>query len=339
MEYLILIPIFIVIIYGMYLLNKNPKLNAILVGIAIIAITVVLFFVLQRYLTTPKNLVTLLVVDTLIIFILLRLEHKITLLFLFLFIVSIGLLLFLSYKYQETSIYISFLIATIFLLAENNQIFMRKSYEESATEYQNKILEKQVEEVQHIYLTMRSWRHDYHNHLQKLKAHIMMDQIKEANQYLNELEIDLDNVNQLVESGNINLDAILNSKISLAIKNKIQINYKAIVPKKLTISDIDLCVLIGNLIDNAVDACEKIKDDRLKFTRLYIGVFKQQLYISVSNSTNEIIKKLDDEYITTKRGNHGHGLKRINNIVNKYGGFINRQNEPGVFASEVLLPL
>ncbi len=339
MEYLMLIPISIVIIYGMYLLNKNPKLNAILVGITIIAITVVLFFVLQRYLTTPKNLVTLLVVDTLIIFILLRLEHKITLLFLLLFIVSVGLLLFLSYKYQETSIYISFLIATIFLLAENNQIFMRKSYEESATEYQNKILEKQVEEVQHIYLTMRSWRHDYHNHLQKLKAHIMMDQIKEANQYLNELEIDLDNVNQLVESGNINLDAILNSKISLAIKNKIQINYKAIVPKKLTISDIDLCVLIGNLIDNAVEACEKIKDDRLKFTRLYIGVFKQQLYISVSNSTNEIIKKLDDEYITTKRGNHGHGLKRINNIVNKYGGFINRQNEPGVFVSEVLLPL
>lgn len=339
MEYLILIPIFIVIIYGMYLLRTNPKLNAILIGIMIIVITAVLFFVFQRYITTTKNLVTLLVVDTLIIFVLLRLEHKITLLFLLLFIVSIWLLLFLSYKYQKTSIYISFLIAMLFLLAENNQIFMRKSYEESATEYQNKILDKQVEEVQNIYLTMRSWRHDYHNHLQKLKAHIMMNQIKEANQYLNELEIDLDNVNQLVESGNINFDAILNSKISLAIKNKIQINYKAIVPKKLTVSDIDLCVLIGNLIDNAVEACEKMKGDRPKFIRLYIGVFKRQLYISVSNSTNEIIKKLDEEYITTKRGNHGHGLKRINNIVNKYGGFINRQNEPGVFASEVLLPL
>lgn len=216
---------------------------------------------------------------------------------------------------------------------------MRKSYEESATEYQNKILDKQVEEVQNIYLTMRSWRHDYHNHLQKLKAHIMMDQIKEANQYLNELEIDLDNVNQLVESGNINLDAILNSKLSLAIKNNIDINYKAKVPKKLAISDIDLCVLIGNLIDNAVEACEKIKDNNSKFVRVYIGIFKKQLYISVSNSTNEIIRKLDAEYISSKRGNHGHGLKRINNIVDKYEGFINRQNEPRVFVSEVLLPL
>ena len=216
---------------------------------------------------------------------------------------------------------------------------MRKTYEEAATEYQNKILDKQVEEVQNIYLTMRSWRHDYHNHLQKLKAHIMMDQIKETNQYLNELEIDLDNVNQLVESGNINLDAILNSKISLALKSNVEINYKAQVPEKLTVSDIDLCVLIGNLIDNAVEACDKIKVGSKKFIRIYIGILKKQLYITVSNSTIEIIRKLDEEYITTKRGNHGHGLKRINNIVNKYDGFINRQNEPGVFVTEVLLSL
>jgi sensor histidine kinase regulating citrate/malate metabolism len=227
----------------------------------------------------------------------------------------------------------------VYLLAENNQTLMKKSYEEIAAKYQNKILDKQVEEVQNIYLTMRSWRHDYHNHLQKLKAHIVMDQINEANAYLNELEIDLDKVNQLVDSGNVNLDAILNSKLSLAIKNHVDIKYDAKVPKKLTISDIDLCVLIGNLIDNAVEACEKIKDFSPKFIRLYIGVFKQQLYISVTNSTNEVVRKLDDEYITRKRGNHGHGLKRINNIVNKYDGFINRQNEPKVFVSEVLLPL
>ncbi|WP_081909967.1 sensor histidine kinase [Candidatus Izimaplasma bacterium HR1] len=320
-------------------MNKNQQLNALIIGVVIIISTVVTFFLLKSSLSLSNNLITLLVADTLIIFFLLRLENKITLIFLILFISSIGLLVFLSYKFNETSIYLSFLVATLFLLAGNNQIFIRKSYEESATEYQNKILDKQVEEVQNIYLTMRSWRHDYHNHLQKLKAHIMMDQIKEANQYLNELEIDLDNVNQLVESGNINLDAILNSKLSLAIKNNIDINYTAKVPKTLTISDIDLCVLIGNLIDNAVEACEKIKDNSSKFVRVYIGIFKKQLYISVANSTNEIIKKLDAEYISSKRGNHGHGLKRINNIVNKYDGFINRQNEPRVFASEVLLPL
>ncbi|MCK4551973.1 MAG: GHKL domain-containing protein [Tenericutes bacterium] len=281
----------------------------------------------------------LLVFEIVAVFIILQINNKITILFSLLFILSIGGLTFIGIKYEEVAIYISFLVVLTFLLAENNQIFMRKSYEEAATEYQNKILDKQVEEVKNIYFTMRGWRHDYHNHLQKLKAHIMMEQINEANNYLNELEVDLDNVNQLVESGNINLDAILNSKISLALKNNIDINYKAHVPKILSVSDIDLCVLIGNLIDNAVEACDKIKTGSKQFIRIYIGILKKQLYITVSNSTNEIIRKLDAEYISTKRGNHGHGLKRINNIIDKYDGYINRQNEPAVFVTEVLLPL
>ena len=110
------------------------------------------------------------------------------------------------------------------------------------------------------------------------------------------------------------------------------------MPEHLTVTDIDLCVLIGNLIDNGVEACEKMEEGR-KFIRLYIGVLKQQLYISVTNATSELVRKMDEEYITTKRGNHGHGLKRINGIVEKYGGYINRKNEPGVFVTEIMLPL
>ncbi|MFR9073043.1 MAG: GHKL domain-containing protein [Blautia sp.] len=67
------------------------------------------------------------------------------------------------------------------------------------------------------------------------------------------------------------------------------------------------------------------------YIRLYIGVLKNQLYISVTNATKDTVRKLDSEYITTKRGNHGHGLKRINLVVEKYEGYINRQNEPGFF--------
>ena len=102
-------------------------------------------------------------------------------------------------------------------------------------------------------------------------------------------------------------------------------DYKAACPANLTVSDIDLCALIGNLIDNAVEACEGLADP---YIRLYIGVLKNQLYISVTNATKDTVRKLDSEYITTKRGNHGHGLKRINLVVEKYEGYINRQNEP-----------
>jgi len=66
---------------------------------------------------------------------------------------------------------------------------------------------------------------------------------------------------------------------------------------------------------------------------------KKQLYISVINATTDTVRKLDHEYITNKRGNHGHGLKCINLVVEKYQGYINRQNEPGVFVTEIMLPL
>jgi sensor histidine kinase regulating citrate/malate metabolism len=186
---------------------------------------------------------------------------------------------------------------------------------------------------------MRGWRHDYHNHMQLLKAHLAMGQYEQAKNYLNQLEEDLDSIDVAYKTGNVSLDAILNSKLSVAEKQGIEIHSKATVPEKLAVSDVDLCVVIGNLLDNAMESCEKMKVDEQRFLRVYIGVFKQQLYISVTNSTNEVIRKLDKEYISSKRGNHGHGLKRIDTIVEKYDGFINRKNEPGVFVTEIMLPL
>lgn len=240
-----------------------------------------------------------------------------------------------------------------------------KYLEKKNIEYQNQLLARQVQEVQNIYMTMRGWRHDYHNHLQSMKAYVKMGQYEKLDSYLALLEQDLDNVNQLIESGNVNLDAILNSKISFAIKKGIEVNYKASCPAELAVSDVDLCALLGNLIDNAVEACEKLmrqeavseksacetdvqqkesglmQEEKLRtpFIRLYIGVMKKQLYISVTNSTTDKVRKLDYEYITKKRGNHGHGLKRINLVVEKYQGYINRQNEPGVFVTEIMLPM
>ena len=204
--------------------------------------------------------------------------------------------------------------------------------------YQNKLLARQIAEVENLYVTMRGWRHDYHNHLQTLKAKMDMGQSIGAREYLDRLEQDLDGIRALAETGNVSVDAILNAKLSLVLKQGIDLNFKATVPKSLTVTDIDLCVILGNLIDNALESCEKAEEDQ-RFLRLYIGVLKQQLYLSISNATAETVRKIDAAYISAKRGNHGHGLRRIDRVVEKYGGYVNRQNEPGVFATEILLPL
>ena len=76
-----------------------------------------------------------------------------------------------------------------------------------------------------------------------------------------------------------------------------------------------------------------------RFIRIYIDIIKKQLYISVTNSTAGKAEKSGDRFLSSKEGNHGFGLLRIDSIVEKNGGFINRQAESGVFATEVMLPL
>lgn len=165
-----------------------------------------------------------------------------------------------------------------------------------------------------------------------------MGQPEKIPDYLDHLKEDLDSIDIAIRTGNVGMDAILSSKISIASKNNITVNYKAAVPDKLSVTDVHLCAIVGNLLDNAIEACEQVVPEK-RFLRVYIGVFKQQLYISVSNSTNASRRRKLSELVSYKQGEHGLGLKRIDRIVKLYDGFVNRKNEPGIFATEVMLPL
>ena len=204
--------------------------------------------------------------------------------------------------------------------------------------YQNDLIAKHCEEVQNVYRTMRGCRHDYHNHIQAMLA--LTDKPQQLRAYLLKLNSDLTTVDTVIKTGNVMVDAILNSKLSLIQSRQINLHAKAVVPSDLKISEIDLCTVIGNLLDNAMEACLKQEQDSERFVRVYIGILKKQLYISVQNSSGQQIKKSGKTYISTKNSeSHGFGLKRIDRIVAKYDGYINRQNEEGIFATEVLLPL
>ena len=229
--------------------------------------------------------------------------------------------------------------ALIFILLEYLLQRIMKREEDKTIIYQNKLMKQQMDEIENIYMTMRGWRHDYHNHLQSLKGYLSLNKVDQMKNYLNELETDLDSIDTLYHSGNLQLDSILNAKLAIAEKGQIRIHCDASIPPQLHVSDLDLCVILGNLLDNAIESCRKIKNPDERFIRVYIGILKKQLYISITNATSETVKQRTDHYFTTKRGDHGHGLKRVDQVVKKYDGYLNRQNEPGVFATEIVLPL
>ena len=226
----------------------------------------------------------------------------------------------------------------LFLVIEGTLYFYKKGYEFQTEQFRRDLMEHQYEEIKGVYMDMRGWRHDYHNHMQVMKAQLALGNLEEIQDYLNALEKELDHVDTLVKSGNLMTDAILNSKLTLARRQKIRINCNAKIPERISVEDVDLCVILGNLMDNALEACKQITEEN-RFLRIYMKVNKSQLYLSIQNSAKEDPDFDEQNYITKKRGNHGLGMKRVQTAVEKYQGYLNLANEPGIFAAEVTIPL
>ena len=144
------------------------------------------------------------------------------------------------------------------------RLLFAKTIDRRIAEYQKELIAKHCDEVQNIYQTMRGWRHDYHNHIQTLLA--LSGNEAKTREYLLKLNDDLTQVDTVLKTGNVMVDAILNSKLSLIRSKEIRVNAKAVVPTELNVSEIDLCVIIGNLLDNAMEACLRQTEEKERFT-------------------------------------------------------------------------
>lgn len=199
---------------------------------------------------------------------------------------------------------------------------------------ENEIMQKYYQEIENMYTRMRGWRHDYRHHIQTMKVHAARGEYGEIDKYLDMLDSDLTSVETIVRTGNRMADAILNSKLSLALEQNIQIKASAEIPVALTISELDLCTIISNLVDNAIDACSRLPVEQ-RLIRIYMEMKGNYLYFSIINTADGGKKK---NFLTTKGEGHGFGLHRVDAIVKKYGGYIKRASEDESFSTEVLLP-
>ena len=213
-----------------------------------------------------------------------------------------------------------------------------KQIDKRIAAYQRELIETHYQEVDNMYRKMRSWRHDYRNHIQAMKvmaANGNMDGIKA---YLDELDTDLNTVDTVVKTGNAMADAILNSKISLAQSKSIAVHCDAHIPVKLQMSELDLCCILGNLFDNAIEASLSLPE-RERQIRVYMDMKGTQLYISFTNFTSgRKLNKVGNLFQTSKGEGHGFGLVRIDNIIERLGGYLSRNSEDGAFTTEILIP-
>lgn len=216
--------------------------------------------------------------------------------------------------------------------------FFSKRIDKKIASYQYELIETHYREVDNMYRQIRGWRHDYRNHIQTMKAYAASENWDAITRYLDLLDDDLTTVDTVIKTGNPMTDAILNSKISLAKSKNIQVIADANIPLKLKSSEIDLCCIIGNLFDNAIEASMKLPEEQ-RIIRVYMDMKNTQLYISFTNFTSgKKMKKEGNLFRSTKGEGHGFGLVRIDAIVDRLDGYISRNSEDGAFTTEILLP-
>ena len=215
---------------------------------------------------------------------------------------------------------------------------LSKRTEKRIALYQRELLDTHYAEVEHMYRQIRGWRHDYRNHIQTMKAYAAGGDLDAISKYLDLLDTDLNTVDTVIKTGNAMTDAILNSKISLARSKDITVKADAQIPVALTISEIDLCVILGNLFDNAIEASLALPPEQ-RMIRVYMDMKNTQLYISFTNFTaSKKMNKINGKFKSTKGEGHGFGLVRIDSIIERLDGYISRNSEDGAFTTEILLP-
>lgn len=213
---------------------------------------------------------------------------------------------------------------------------MRKKTYLKLTEYQSEQSLRHLGEVKGIYQEMRGYKHDFHHHLQALKGELEAGEIERALRYIEQLDQRLMTVDTLLKTGNISLDAILSAKISQAKAEDIAITVKAAVPDHLLLSDLELSIVVGNLLDNAIEACRAVSGER--FIRVYMAMKGNMLYFSMLNSAGEKQPKAASLFASRKKGFHGFGLRRAEAILQERGGWCKFNSEDGAFTSEFLVP-
>lgn len=213
---------------------------------------------------------------------------------------------------------------------------MRKKTYLKMVEYQTEQAEKHLSEVRSIHKEMRGYKHDFHHHLQMLKGQLSAGETDRALAYIEELDGKLMRVDTLLKTGNVSMDAILSAKIAQAKAEDIDVTVKACVPEGLTVTDVELSIVIGNLLDNAIEACLEITEGR--FIRIYISMKGNMLYFSMLNAAGDKMKKSGSLFPTRKGGLHGFGLRRAEAIIEEHGGWIKYNSEAGAFTSEFLVP-
>lgn len=189
---------------------------------------------------------------------------------------------------------------------------------------------QQFEDIKVHMDEVRAFQHDYRNHLSVLYS-LLGPESDEAKRYISSIW-DVSSVpEQYSKTGNVPVDSIINIKLSKAREYQVELETDIMIPEDLQIEPVDIVVILGNLLDNAINACLRMERDRkIDFHLVYqTGM----LEISMENTYNGIIIYKDNRMktISGNEWDHGYGLKNVEAALKKYNGYMKVFHDNHIF--------
>ena len=180
-------------------------------------------------------------------------------------------------------------------------------------------LKMQLKHLDEILITqkqIKKFKHDFNNYTIGLQAYIDDHDFQGANEYINKLKETFAPGPDIVETGNTALDAILSTKIAIAKSKGIVVDTKIQIPEKLSVDPIDICIIFGNSLDNAIEACERthLADKKISITILCKD---EAVFCKIINPAPKPKNSLLHTSKADKK-NHGFGLENIRTALSKY---------------------
>lgn len=235
---------------------------------------------------------------------------------------------------------IGLLIMNFFMLYLYNQLlkFVVQKYEAEVLKQKVEFYSNQLETILQTDEKVKTLRHDMKHHMNEIKLLANKYDVKEIQNYIDKMNAFIENPKEIVSSGNIEIDSVLNYMLQKAREELDIVNVEVMLPENIKHS-FDINVLLGNLLENAIDAAKLTEK---KYLNVDIALKKGVLKVFIENSclSTELIKnKEGNVYLSTKKAKRGHGigLKSVGKIVENYNGTMDIVEQDDVFCVRLIL--
>jgi len=248
--------------------------------------------------------------------------------------------------YDSVQIHLPILIIAAVLIISNIALYyliylvqklLKTKYELRLLQEKMNFEKSRYEEATVVWDNIRKVRHDMKNHFAVISGHLKNEDTKACEEYIEQIMPSVESMGNLIRSNNSVLDYLINSKLSGLKETQIVIS--GVVSNFDDVEDTDLASIIGNVLDNAVEAQERVTG--IKRIELMFRMMNENRVIICKNTVSESVLKTNKELRSTKKNHDDHGLGHqiVETILKKYDGWVDYFETEDMFGVQVMLPM